>query len=232
MRSDNISQRPAQEDLTWSEHLGKAFKRARDRGPREGVRYLRGQICSTSRYHVLRHAMETIPEVAVPSDDPEVLEVSAPYDLIMEEMCHVYPPEFGPCDTEYVMKVLQQYSADGAWCFAARHKARLVGAFWLSRPNHWYAGLNLPYLSNEYVVQNLFVVPSYRGNGASKVLLRYGLGVGRRRDVPSVLSLIPAGRTASVKVHVGVGFHPIGSFAQTRRWFQCREMFVPAEDRQ
>ncbi|MEA3226117.1 MAG: GNAT family N-acetyltransferase [Planctomycetota bacterium] len=218
--------------MTLKDELEKVFHRAKDRGIREGVRCLRGRIYSTSSYSVFRHSLETIPDVKLAESNIKLREVTSLNDPCLHELHRVYPPEFGPRDPNYVSRVLKERSRNGVWCFAACDQDQLVGAFWLSPPNHWYANLDLPYLPGEYVVQNLFVVSNYRGLGVSKLLLNYGLQVAGRRAVSSVLSLIPADRTASLRAHLSLGFQIIGSFRRDRRWFKHRQSFVAAENKE
>jgi GNAT superfamily N-acetyltransferase len=172
--------------------------------------------------------MRTVPGVPVSLSDLELQEIVSSDGPWIDELYPVYPPEFGPPDREYVVKALQEYRASDAWCFAAHYDGRLAGAFWLSQPNPWYAGLNLPYAQDEYIVRNLFVVPDYRGRGISKLLLSYGLHTAGLRGVSSVLSLIPSNRPASLRAHLSVGFQLIGTFSRCRRWFKGKDSFVTA----
>lgn len=217
--------------VVWMNGLNEVLKRAGNGGIREGVQYLRGRIYSTISYCVLRHAMDMIPDVSVSLHNFEFREVTSINSPYIEELYRVYPPEFGPSDPEYVSRVLQQYFDSGAWCFILCHEERLVGAFWLSQPNHWYASLNIPYLLNEYVVQNLFIVPIYRGCRASEFLLVNGLEIARQRGVSSVLAIIKATNSASLRTHLRLNFDVIGSFIKEWRWFHCHQMFSSATER-
>lgn len=212
--------------MILTDHLGKALNRARNRGIREGIRYVRGQIRSASSYSLLRHGMERVSCSVPPVQGFRLLEITAPSSLYLANLHRIYPPEFGPGNPDSVAQMVQDRFGHGAWCFAVCAQDRLVAAFWLSPPSHWYANAKLPHLPGEYVVQNLFVTTDCRGLGLSKLLLSYGLQVARQREVRSVLSAIAAGRTASLRAHLSVGFQVIGSFRQERRWFKCREMFL------
>ena len=172
--------------------------------------------------------MQIVPGAPVSLPKLELQEIVSWDGSSVDELCHVYPPEFGPRHREYVVKALQEYGDSGAWCFAAHYDGRLAGAFWLSQLNPWYASLNLPYVQGEYVVRNLFVIPDYRGRGISKLLLSYGLHTTAPRGVSSILSLIPADRPASLRAHLSVGFQLIGSFRRCRRWFKGKDSFVAA----
>ena len=229
MSTDNRRLRLAREEWTWSNHLEKVFQRARARGMREGIRYLRSQICSTSRYHVIRHAMETIPEVAGPLDNLEVLEIARPDALLLQEMSRVWPHEFGPRDAQYVANVVGAHSANGALCLMLRCEGRFGGALWVSRPNPYYSHLSIPYLPGEHIAQNLFIVPQYRGMGASKFLLSRGLKIASQRGVSSVLGLVSVDNTPSLRASTSMHFRIVGSFVQKRRWFQSRDLFVSVE---
>jgi len=212
--------------------IRKTFLRARDKGIREGIRYLRGQMYSTSSYDVLRHDMKSITKVVVMLPHLRVLEIHKSNPELIEEVFHKWPPEFGRCDQEYISRILQERFRNGAWCFACRDQNQLVAAFWLSPPSHWYANVKLPHLPGEYVIYNLFVAANYRGLGVSKLLLSYGLRVAHQRGVPSVLSAILADRTASLRAHLSVGFYIIGSFRQEMRWFHCRQFFLSVDDKE
>lgn len=211
--------------------LDKVIRLAMNRGIREGLRYLRGQIYSTSSYHVVRHTMESIPDVKIALDHLRVLETNDQSPAFIEEISRVYPPELGCRESQKISRMLQQHASNGALCFVLRHEDRLVGAFWVSRPNRYYANLRIPYLSSEYITQNLFIAQAYRGIGAGKLLFSKGLRMASQRGISSVWGIVKVTNTASVRTHISVGFQIIGLYIEQRRWFQCSQLFLAANNK-
>lgn len=202
------------------------FRQSRATGVRKGIRHLRRQLYSTSSYQVLRCSMQTVCEMQ-PSSDLQVLQMEYDSARFCKEVCHVWPSEFGSHESEHIEQLLLRHVKNQALCFGLRHHHRLVGAFWLARPNDYYVRLPVPYQPNEYVIQNLFIASSHRGLGAAKVLLSTGLKMARNcRQIASALGLVEVTNAASLKTFVSVGFKTIGLFREERRWFKSRALFL------
>src|SRR4030042_879465 len=206
--------------------LYKIISRTEKRGFREGLRYVRGQIYSTSKYYVFRHNMDKIPDMTSQFNNFRVIEIPDPDCALFGEIYRVCPSETRPNDEKYIKELLRERSKNGIMCFVLLHKDHLAGANWLSRPNHYYSNLAIPYLPDEYISYWTFIVSSYRGMGASKLLKSSSLCIAKQKEISSVISISSVKNTPSIRMNLGIGYKIIGTFTEQRRLFQYRQHFM------
>jgi GNAT superfamily N-acetyltransferase len=208
----------------------KIMKRMKKKGFREGLRYIRKQIYSTSKYYVFRHNMENIPDLASQFKNFQFKEIKDPDCAIFGEIYRLWPSETRPNDADYIAEILREHSKTGAMCFVLMHEDHLIGATWISRPNHYYLHFKIPYLPGECISHWTFIISSYRGKGASKFLKSGSLLIAKQKGISSVISLVSIKNTPSIKMAIGSGFKIIGTIVEQYRMFRYKQYFILSDN--
>ncbi len=210
--------------------LKNIIARTKKKGVREGLRYIRGHVHSVSKYYVLRHDMDKIPDLSQRFENFKIVEICDPDSNLLEEMYHVWPSETRPGDISNAKELMRERTSKDVMCFALLDNDRLVGATWISRPNNYYLNLNIPYLSGEYVSYWTFIVPDYQGRGMSKFLKIYSLLIARQKGIFSIISLSSIKNTPAIKMNLSVGYKIIGTFTKQNHWFKSNQYFTASNE--
>ncbi|MEJ2648170.1 MAG: hypothetical protein P8016_07160, partial [Sedimentisphaerales bacterium] len=147
--------------------------------------------------------MNNIPEIT--SDkfvEFQITEVVDPDSYLFHEIYRLWPLDIKPSSTEFETELLKNRSKTGAMCFAMLHNNKLIGANWLYPPNQYYLSFSIPFLPGEYVSTGTFIVPGYRGMGASKFLKISGLNIAKQKGILSVISMSSVKNVPSVKMNL------------------------------
>jgi L-amino acid N-acyltransferase YncA len=184
------------------------------RGPLRGTLWALRQMYSRRKFLVLTHSLGQSPSI-IPPPGVVVREVARLDEEVLCAISRAWPAEFGSYRAEYLKARFCRRQEEGAWCLVARSGGRVAGAVWLSRaepvPAHCLGGHN----GCQRTVQSLFVCSSLRGKGVGKALLAEALVLARSRGVGRVASRILPWRTASLCVHVSLGFSIDGILIET-----------------
>ena len=168
-----------------SSELYKVIKRTKKRGFSEGLQYIRGQIYSTSKYYVFRHNMNNIPDASARFDKFQFVKIDDSDSELFHELYRVWSPETRPDDSKYMTELIQERSKYDVMCFVLLDGKKIVGANWISRPNHYYLSLGIPFLPDEYVSYWTFIVSNYRNMGASVFIKSNSLRIAKQRGITS-----------------------------------------------
>jgi GNAT superfamily N-acetyltransferase len=165
-----------------------------------------------------------------PAPDPplEIAEITKDQIREIENLCRVWPAEFGHWRPEGLKEMILRDLDHGQWCFCARDHGNILGAVWMMKDEALLEHCPVPHLPGARVVGKTFVVPEARGMGLSHRLYDHTIQVARERGTPQLFGFTYPRRVASIKSKLHVGFTVIGTVTVTTRFGKSTYTFTDA----
>jgi peptidoglycan/xylan/chitin deacetylase (PgdA/CDA1 family)/GNAT superfamily N-acetyltransferase len=224
--------------ISYIKHFLSYFKKAikvlkytcrqvRTRGVRKAFIRTCNEIYSKREYIVTKCDLTIQKEIKLSHVQINISEVTKKDPGDIENLCRIWPSEFGYWRPGYLQSKFIKDLENGDWCFVVRLDGNIVGSVWLQRSDETINNCDFIHYKNERSVGNFFIVPEKRGRGISKPLLIHACNLAKERQIPQILSLISPLRIASLKAHLGAGFKIIGSIKIKTRFGKNKYKFNP-----
>ena len=185
------------------------------------------ELHSEKEYVITYHDLKAQMDVSSPDPQVQIAEVTSGQVQDIEELCGVWPAEFGTWRPEHLKLKLIHDLEEGNWCFCARAQGKIIGAVWASKRDAIIESCPVPHMPGERVVGRAFIVPEARGLGLSKLLYDHAVKVARDRGVPQMFGFTFPHRVASIKAKLRVGFRVVGVVKVKTRWGKSAYEFTP-----
>jgi GNAT superfamily N-acetyltransferase len=202
----------------------------RARGIRGAMLRFGSELHSRQEYVVTRHDLNSRVEISPCDLQIEIAEVTRHQIQDIEEICRVWPSEFGCWRPEHLKLRCLRDLEDGNWCLCARSNGNVIGAIWVSKQDAILESCPVRHMPGERIVGRTFIVPHARGMGLSKLLYDHAVKIAVERGVPQLFGFTFPRRVASIKSKLSVGFEVIGTLQVTTRFGKNAYKFTPATE--
>lgn len=186
------------------------FRLIQTRGLRKAVSHLCSELYSVREFVVTKHDMNSTVELPPASIQITIAELTKNQIGDIEDICSVWPSEFGRWKPEHLKASLIHDLENDNWCFFARHKGYVIGAVWVFIKDKILESCPIHHITGERIVGRVFIKPDARGMGLSKLLYNHAVKIAIERKVPQLFGLTFPRRVASLKSKLSVGFKKIG----------------------
>lgn len=203
---------------------------ARTRGIRKALSCLGSELYSQREYVVTYRDLR-LPARTVPPDVTITLaEVTRARTQDVEELCRIWPAEFGYWRPEHLKRKILRDLEQGNWCFCARANGNVIGAVWVLNEDAMLKACPVRHLPGERIVGRASIVPPARGTGLSKWLYNHAVKVAAERGVPQLFAFTFPCRVASIRAKLSVDFQTVGTVTVTTRWGKSAYRFTPVAE--
>jgi GNAT superfamily N-acetyltransferase len=188
------------------------------------------ELYSQEEYVVTHRDLNSHADILTPELQITMTEVKCDQNQDIEEMCRVWPSEFGYWRPEHLKRRIVRDLEDGNWCFCARADGNVVGGVWVLNADPALKSCPVRHVPGERIVGRAFIVPHARGMGLSKWLYSHAAKIAGERGVPQLFAFTFPRRVASIKAKLRVDFKVIGTLTVKTRFGRNTYTFASATE--
>lgn len=202
-----------------------SYRLIQARGIRKATIHLGNELYAEKEFIVTKHSLNAQEEIQPLQTQLDISEVTKNDTRDIEDICAVWPSEFGYWRPEGLKSKLIQDMEDGDWCFVVRLDNNIVGSILVTENDEKLSNCRISHSNGERVIKNVFVVPWARGMGLGKCLINYSVQIAIERKVPYLFAFTLPNRVPSLRAQFGVGFEILGLVKVVTRFGRNEYLF-------